>query len=123
MAKVNRELKKRLIFYLCLFIVIGVPVYLWGPGPVQSRNMKQAKKEIAAVKKELSTDPRFSELMFLQSTADLGKIVMVKGDVPDKSSLTDLKSLMEKEISEKFTIRYFVSVQGDSVEPNQPEIE
>ena len=119
----NKELKKRLIFYPCFFIVIGVSSYLWGPSFVQSRNMKQARQEIAAVKKELSADSRFSELMFLQSTANLGKDIIIKGSVPDTSSLNYLKSLMEKKISDKFVVKFFVQVQQDTGELNSPEVE
>lgn len=119
----NKQLKKRLIFYPCFFVVISVCSYLWGPIFVQSRNMKQARQEIAAVKRELSADSRFSELMFLQSTADMGKDIIIKGSVPDESSLDYLKSLMGKKISDKFVVRFIVQVQQDTGELNLPEME
>lgn len=119
----NKELKKRLIFYPCFFIVIGVSSYLWGPAFVQSRNMKQAQQEIELIKQELGTDPRFSELAFLRSTSNLGKDIIIKGSVPDESSLNYLKSLMGKKISDKFVIRFIVQVQQGSRELSPTEVE
>jgi hypothetical protein len=107
----KQEIKKRLIFYPCLFTVIGVSAYLWGPAFVQSRNMRQARREIDSVKKELETDTRFSQLKIGVGTANLGRDIYVRGDIPDKHSLEYLKSLMEKRISSKYKVRYFVGIK------------
>ncbi|MBN1806986.1 MAG: hypothetical protein JW837_17190 [Sedimentisphaerales bacterium] len=112
----NQEIKKRLIFYPCLFTVIGVSAYLWGPALVQSRNMRQARQEIELVKKELETDTRFSQLKFGVGTANLGRDIYVWCDFPDKQSLEYLKALMKKIISQKFSVSYFVNITEDSNE-------
>jgi len=110
---VKKEIKKRLIFYPCLFTVIGISTYWW-PGPVQSRNIRQAQREIDLVKKELEGDTRFSQLTMGVGTANLGRDIYVRGSVPDKQGSEYLKSLMEKRISSKFRVRYFVRIQEDS---------
>ncbi|MCP4263248.1 MAG: hypothetical protein GY774_37930 [Planctomycetes bacterium] len=119
----NKEIKKRLIFYPCLFTVIGVSAYLWGPVLVQSRNMRQARQEIESVKKELETDTRFSQLTTSAQTINLGRDIIVRGSVPNRQSLDYLKLLMEKKISSKYRIRYFVKIQEDSNMSGQsPEV-
>jgi hypothetical protein len=110
---VNKEIKKRLIFYSCLFTVIGISTYWW-PGPVQSRNMRQAGREIESVKKELETDTRFSQLKIGLSTADLGRNIYVRGNIPNQHSLEYLESLMKKRISPKFRIKYFLRIPEES---------
>jgi len=115
----KQEIKKRLIFYPCLFTVIGVSAYLWGPAPVQSRNMRQARREIGLVKKELESDTRFPQLMIGVNTSNLGKDIIVRGDIPDKQSFEYLKSLIEKKISSKYEVRYFLKIPKDSNEPVQ----
>jgi len=119
----NKEIKKRLIFYPCLFAVIGISAYLWGPYPVQSRNMRQAWREIDSVKKELEGDARFSTIMIGVGTANLGKDIYVRGDIPDQQSLEHLKSLMKKRISPKFRVRYFLKIPEDSNKSVQPSEE
>lgn len=110
----KQELKKRLIFYPCLFIAIGVSAYLWWPGPVQWRNMRQARREIDSVKKELERDTRFSQLTVGVGTVNLGRDILVRGSVPTQSSVDYLKSLMEQRISPKFSVRYFVQVEDSN---------
>ncbi len=109
----NKEIKKRLIFYPCLFTVIGISTYWW-PGPVQWRNMRQARREIDSVQKELEGDARFSQLKIGVGTANLGRDIYVRGEIPDQQSFEYLKSLMGKKISSKFRIRYFVKISEDS---------
>lgn len=105
----NKEIKKRLIFYPCLFTVIGISTYWW-PGPVQWRNMRQARREIDSVKKELEGDARFSPIMIGVGTANLGRDIYVRGDIPDQQSLEYLKSRIEKKISPKYRVRYIVKI-------------
>lgn len=110
----KQELKKRLIFYPCLFISIGVSAYLWWPGPVQWRNMRQARREIDSVKKKLERDTRFSQLTIGVGTVNLGRDILVRGSVPTQSSVDYLKSLMEQRISPKFSVRYVVQVEDSN---------
>ncbi|MDT8303447.1 MAG: hypothetical protein RQ760_18350 [Sedimentisphaerales bacterium] len=118
----KKEIKKRLIFYPFLFTVIGISTYWW-PGPVQWRNMRQARREIDSVKKELEGDARFSPIMIGVGTVNLGRDIYVRGDIPDQQSLEYLKSLIEKKISPKYRVRYIVKIQENSntSEPSSEE--
>ena len=118
----NKEIKKRLIFYPCLFTVIGISTYWW-PGPVQRRNLRQAQREIDSVKKELESDTRFSQLKIGVGTANLGRYIYVRGHIPEQQSLEYLKSLMKNGISPKFLVRYFLKIPEDSNKSVQPSEE
>ena len=117
----NWNIKKRLIFYPCLILGILIPGYIWGPGPVQSRNMRRARRELGRVKKQLENDPRFSQVRMGVSTVNLGRGIFVLGNVPDQESLNYLKSLMAQSISGKFKVAYVVQIDGIPVLPDPNE--
>lgn len=108
----NPSRKKRLIFYLYLAICVLVPAYVWGPGSIQRRNMRQAQRELAPIKKHLEKDPRFSHVRIGVGTVSLGRVVVVLGNVPAEESLNRLKLWMGQSISDTFKVAYGVQI-GD----------
>jgi len=107
--------KNRLLLYLSIIIAVIISSFFWG-APGQSLNLKQARRQIDSVKKELAGDPRFSDLQFLQSTSHLGKRIIVRGSLPDQASLEQLLAVMRQRISPKFEVGYAVDVGDDPVE-------
>lgn len=108
----KQKLKKVLVFCLYSLITIGVSA-CWGQAWVRSRNIRQAQRELDVVKKELGSDTRFSELLFLVSTTNLGNDIKVMGSVPDQACLDYLKLLFKMQISPKFNIMYSVDIKQD----------
>ena len=104
------------MLYLGIFIAIVLSSFFWG-APGQSRNMRQAQRQIVKVKEHLRGDPRFVDIQMLQSTADLGRRILVRGNVPDQSSLEYLKSVMGQQISRKFKVFYYVGINEKSFDP------
>lgn len=104
------------MFYSAIVIAIAIVLssFYWGaPGP--SWNMRQAHRQIVSVKEYLRDDPRFADVKFLQSTADLGRKIIVRGNVPDQASFEYLKSVMNQRISHKFRVGYVVDVNEEAV--------
>ncbi|MHC4351985.1 MAG: hypothetical protein ACYS0H_04630 [Planctomycetota bacterium] len=108
--------KVRLLLYSGIIIAIIISSFFWG-SPGQSLNMRQARREFDSVRKELAGDPRFADLRMRQSTADLGRIIQVRGSVPDRASLEHLKSVIKKRMSPKFKVGFSVEVGEDSLVP------
>lgn len=108
--------KHRLILYSGICITIVLSSFYWG-APGQSRNMRQARRQIDSVKEHLKDDPRFADLKFLQSTADLGRKIIVLGTVPDQASFEHLKSVMHQRISQKFRVGLGVEVKEEAAVP------
>jgi len=82
-------------------------------------NMRRASRELAAVRRKLEGDTRFSELRMGVSTADLGRRIWVYGTVPDRESHKHLEALMTENISGRFTVFYYVLI-GDESAPSVP---
>lgn len=118
-VSMKQKFKKWLMFCLCSLIAIGISG-CWGLASVRSRNIRQAQRELDVVKKELGSDTRFSELMFLVSTTNLGDNIVVAGSVPDQASLDYLKLLIKMEISTKFNVRYSVDIKQEYDKSIQP---
>ena len=83
--------------------------------------MRQARRELGRVKKQLENDPRFSQVRMGVSTVNLGRGIFVLGNVPDQESLNYLKSLMAQSISGKFKVAYIVRIDGIPVLPDPNE--
>lgn len=112
--------KSRLLIYAGIIITFIASSFFWG-WPGQSLNMRQARRELDSVKEELAGDPRFEDLHMLQSTADLGRWAAIRGRVPDQASLEHLKSVIERRMSPKFKVRYWVKVGEDPAAPEFDE--
>ena len=95
----------RLLIYLVIFAGVVFSSFYWG-SPGQKKNMNQANQEIQALQKELSANPRFAEVKISSSTRNLGRDILVQGNIPDRKALNDLKSLLSRSISPKFQIFY-----------------
>jgi len=102
-------MKNRLLLYVGIIIAVVVSSFFWG-SPGQSLNMRQARRELNSVEEELTGDPRLADLQMLQSTANLGKWVAVRGRVPDRASLEHLKSVMKRRMSPKFRVIFYVEI-------------
>ena len=110
------DFKHRLMLYLGIGVTIVLSSFFWG-SPGQSWNMRQAHRQIVSVRESLRDDPRFADVKFLQSTADLGRKIIVLGTVPDQASFEYLKSLMNQQISQKFRVGYAVDVNEKAAVP------
>lgn len=76
------------------------------------------------MRRRLGDDTSFSELRISLSTAPPNRRmrILVTGRVPDQSSLDQVKSVMEQEISPKFSVIYAVEVQDGAEVPSGAEI-
>ena len=101
---------KRLLIYVSIIAVIIISSFFWG-SPGQSRNMRQARKEISQLKGLLRDDETFSNIKFVQSTANLGRLIGLKGTVANQESFDMLKMLIHENISPKFKIVYSVAIE------------
>jgi hypothetical protein len=107
--------KERILIYTGIIAAIIISSFFWG-WPGQEINMRQAQKEINKVKDLLKNDERFVNIKFLKSTADLGKLVFVRGTLSDKESLEYLKELIKKNMSPKFTVRCIIEIKANTKE-------
>jgi len=98
------------IFFVMVAALI-ISSFFWG-SPGQSRNMRQVGEEIQKLKEKLEGDVRFSEVLFLTSTANMGKNLYIDGTVADEACLEELKKLIESDVAVKFSIVYQVEVEG-----------
>ncbi len=116
----KQELKKRYIYYICFFIVIGMLTYMLSPAPEPTKNMREAQGEIDSIEKVIEFDSRFSELNVSPSAGGSGTDIWITGRVPDKESIDYLKSIIEKRISEKFNLQYHIQIKENPEDPNEP---
>lgn len=119
----KQELKKRLVFFLCLFAVIGGLAYFLSPAPEQTRNMRQTRRDIELLKKELASDLRFSDLRISATTSNFGMEMLIIGSIPDESSLVHLKSMVERRVPGKYDIRYYIKIKAIPKDPNHVDAE
>ncbi len=119
----KQGLKKRLVLFLCLFAVISGLAFLLSPAPEQTRNMRETRREIELLKKELASDSRFSNLKISPTTSNFGKEMLIIGSIPDELSLVQLKSMVERRVPEKYDIRYYIKIKAEPEDPNRVDAE
>jgi hypothetical protein len=107
--------KERILIYTVIIAAIIISSFFWG-SPGQEINMRQARKEINKIKDLLKNDERFVNIKLSNSTADLGKVVLVHGTLSDKESLEYLKELVKENMSPKFWIGYAVEIEANTKE-------
>ena len=119
----KQKLRKKLVFIICLLVVVGGLAFLLSPSPEQTRNMRETQREIELLKKELASDSRFSNLKISPTTSNYGKEMLIIGSIPDELSLVQLKSMVERRVPEKYDIRYYIKIKAEPEDPNRVDAE
>ena len=101
----SNKISIRRIVWLVV-IILAIYAFTFSPAAIQSRNMKQAEKEIAILKKELEKDARFDDVKFARSTAMLGKHILVIHSCDNEKELFDLKNMVKNHFDAKYHIVY-----------------
>jgi len=119
----KQKLRKKLVFIICLMVVVGGLAFLLSPSPEQTRNMRETQREIELLKKELASDSRFSNLKISPTTSNFGKEMLIIGSIPDELSLVQLKSMVERRVPEKYDIRFYIKIKAVPEDPNRADAE
>jgi hypothetical protein len=119
----KQKLRKKLVFIICLLVVVGGLAFLLSPSPEQTRNMRETQREIELLKKELASDSRFSNLKISPTTSNYGKEMLIIGSIPDELSLVQLKSMVERRVPEKYDIRFYIKIKAVPEDPNRADAE
>jgi len=103
--KISNKLSFRRIIWLFV-IVLAIYTFTFSPSVIQSRNMNQAAKEIAATEKVLEKDARFSDVELVRSTAFLGKQILVIHSCDNENDLLILKGIISNRFGSKYHFMY-----------------
>ena len=116
---ISHVLKTRWCLY-SVFLLLACVAFLWGPGPLQRRNMRKARKEVDPFEAVLRNDAAFSQVRIALSTAHLGRSIMILGNVPDQKSFDRLKALCKNHFSPEFKIVFAVQLAQEIPEAVAP---
>lgn len=111
------KIEQRILIYIGIVAAIIFLSFFWG-SPGQSRNMRQARKEIEQLNLLINGDERFANIEFLNPTSNLGKMIFITGTVPDQNSLDVLKVLIQNNISAKYKLVYNVEIKDKPKDPH-----
>jgi len=99
----NKYLNKtdsiRMVVY-SMHAVFAVYALFFGPSAIQSRNMKRARAIEEQIDARLSLDESYSQIRTAVSTGNLGRNLLIIGNVPTQEKLDMLTELIDEEFQD-----------------------